>query len=104
MRSPSIQNLIKTQKITLLDRVVFLLLIILWEHFDFYQTNKKLDYKCAIWYNLKVRRKILLVSKRIRDIKKSLKKSAKQHSYEMNEEGQAVINVGAENYDDIFSP
>ena len=74
------------------------------EHFDFYQTNKKLDYKCAIWYNLKVRRKILLVSKRIRDIKKSLKKSAKQHSYEMNEEGQAVINVGAENYDDIFSP
>lgn len=46
----------------------------------------------------------MLVSKRIRDLKKSLKKSGNQNSYEINEDGQAVINIGAENYDDIFSP
>ena len=45
----------------------------------------------------------MLIHKRIRSLKKTVKNASKQKVYEKNEEGQAIINVGAENYDDIFS-
>jgi hypothetical protein len=46
----------------------------------------------------------LLTSTRIKNYKKKLKSARRQNVYELNEEGQAIINIGAENYDDIFSP
>ncbi|MBQ3494024.1 MAG: hypothetical protein IJA69_01270 [Clostridia bacterium] len=45
-----------------------------------------------------------MFGKRIRQLKESVKYKKPEHYYEINDENQAIINVGAENFDDVFSP
>ena len=45
-----------------------------------------------------------MFGKRIRQLKENVKYKKPEHYYEINDENQAIINVGAENFDDVFSP
>lgn len=46
----------------------------------------------------------MLRNKRIRNLHIQLKKIEDREGYTCDKDGRAIINVGAENYDDIFSP
>lgn len=46
----------------------------------------------------------MAITKQLKEFIKNRKKQKNHIAYKLNEEGKAIINIGAENYDDIFSP
>ncbi len=46
----------------------------------------------------------MLITKRINELKSELKYKRKNNDFVIIDDERAIINVGAENYDDIFSP